>query len=105
MIALLILTVAGAASLVGTRLACGAAAARMARCRALAPGRLELPDNLSPEALALLGCESDLCTAPGPYTLVGRRLYCLPCAARLVLDVMVGESAGYDGGGDTDDEH
>jgi hypothetical protein len=72
------------------------AAARMARCRALTPGRIELPDNISPAEAALIGCETDTCTSPGPYTPVGRRLHCLPCAAQKLREALLGESAGPD---------
>jgi len=70
------------------------AAARMARCRQLAPGRIELPDNLTPADVALIGCEGDLCTAPGPYVAVGRRLYCVPCGAQRMREALLGETAG-----------
>ena len=53
-----------------------AAAARMARCRALAPGRIELPDSLTPAIAALLGCYQPDCTSDGPLELVGTRLSC-----------------------------
>lgn len=81
------------------------AAARMARCRQLAPGRLELPDNLTPADLTLIGCETELCTAPGPYVPVGRRLYCVPCGAQVTRELLLGESAGYSRGEADDDHH
>lgn len=80
------------------------AVARMARCRALAPGRIDLPDNLSPSDAALIGCENDLCTAPGPYVAVGRRLFCAPHGAQWMREALLGESAGY-GHGEADDDH
>jgi len=79
--------------------ACRSVARKQYRPRTrVVPGRIELPDNLSPDALALIGCEGDLCTAPGPYTPVGRRLYCLPCAAQKLREALLGESAGNDEG-------
>lgn len=81
------------------------AAARMAACLKMAPGRIELPDNLSPADAALIGCETDLCTAPGPYTPVGRRLYCTECAIQKLREVLLGESAGYGHGEADDDDH
>lgn len=69
------------------------AAARMRRCLAIAPTRVELPDSYGPDPLAIIGCEGDECTSQGPYTPVGGRLYCLPCAARALLE----EAAGPEG--------
>jgi len=66
--------------------------ARMAACLRIAPGRVELPDALTPAALALIGCETDDCTEPGPYLLVDKRLYCAQCAPGAVL----AETAGSD---------
>lgn len=80
------------------------AAARMAACLRLAPARIELPDNLTPADLALIGCETDLCTEPGPYEQVGKRLYCLQCAAQVTRELLLGERAGY-GQGEADDDH
>lgn len=70
------------------------APARMAACLRIAPGRIDLPDALTPADAAVIGCEADECTAPGPYTPVGRRLYCVPCAARVMCELLLGETAG-----------
>ena len=68
------------------------ASARMRACLRIVPGRIELPDSLTPDALALIGCETDDCTEPGPYLLVDKRLYCARCAPGAVL----AETAGPD---------
>ena len=66
--------------------------ARMTACLRIVPGRIELPDALTPGALALIGCETDECTNEGPYVLVDKRLHCVPCAATALL----AETAGDD---------
>lgn len=67
--------------------------ARMAACLRIVPGRIELPDGLTPAALALIGCETDDCTNPGPYVLIDKRLHCVLCGAAALL----AETAGPDG--------
>lgn len=71
------------------------AAARMAVCLRWAPGRIELPDSLSPAEVALLGCAHPDCPRTD-VELVGRVLLCPTHGADALRDALLGESAGYD---------
>lgn len=72
-----------------------AAAARMARCRKLAPARIDLPDTLDPDLVALIGCKHPECPRTEGLQLYGHDLLCPMHAADALRDALLGESAGY----------